>query len=128
MPCEYQIDLENSVVRCRAWGVFTHPEATATREQFTSDPTFRADFSQVYDFTDVERIDMTADQIRALGGYSPFAPRAKRAAVAPKTAIFGALRMFALQHGAGGGHTNIQVFRSLNEAEVWLGLTAGSLR
>ena len=122
MPCDYQIDLKNRVVRCRAWGIFTHPEATATRNQFTKDPAFSADFSQMYDFTGVERIDMTGDQIRALGGYSPFASGAKRAAIAPETAIFGALRMFAIQHGAGGGQTNIQVFRSLNDAEAWLGL------
>jgi hypothetical protein len=124
MPCSYRIDLENRVVRCRAWGVFTHAEATAARGRFTSDPAFRADFSQIYDFIDTERIDMTADQIRELGRNSPFGPAARRAAVAPRAAIYGALRMFAIQHEASGGKTNIEVFRTASEAEAWLGLPA----
>lgn len=123
MPSSYRIDLENRVVRCRAWGVYTHADATATRRQFTGDPAFNAGFSQVYDFSDVERIDMTVDQIRELAGRSPFASSAKRAAVAPQTAIYGQLRMFAIQHEASGGNTEISVFRSTSEAETWLGLT-----
>jgi len=126
MPSSYQIDLENGLVRCRAWGVFTHSEATATRLEFTSDPAFRSDFSQVYDFSEVARIEMTGEEIRDLGSYSPFGRYAKRAAIAPGDAIFGALRMFEIQHEASGGRTTIHVFRSTSEAEAWLGIPIAS--
>ncbi len=124
MPCGYDIDLKNKLVRCRAWGVFTHGEAVATRLQFAADPIFRADFFQIYDFSDVTSLHMTADQIRDLGRSGPFNPRARRAAVAPQTAMYGALRMFAIQHEASGGQTDIHVFRTTTEAETWLGLRA----
>jgi hypothetical protein len=127
MPSSYLIDPENRVVRCRAWGVLTHPEAVTTREQFTNDPAFSADFSQIYDLNEVERIDMTGDQIRSLAGFSSFAPHTRRAAVASQTAIYGAMRMFAIQHQAGGGNTQINVFKSIGEAEAWLGIPSGTL-
>jgi hypothetical protein len=127
MPCCYQIDSENRVVRCRAWGTFTHTEAGETRVRFTADPIFSADFLQLYDFSDVVRFEMTHDQMRDLGRWSsPFRPGARRAAVAPQTAMFGVLRMFAIQHEVSGGLTDIQVFKSTKEAEVWLGIQVDS--
>jgi hypothetical protein len=126
MPCSYEIDVANKLVRCRAWGVVTHAEATVTRLEFTADPIFSADFSQLYEFNDVADFEMTHDQMRDLGRWlSPFPPRTKRAAVAPQTAVYGVLRMFAIQHEVSGGLTEIQVFRSIDEAEMWLGLRTG---
>ncbi len=125
MPCSYQIDSESRVVRCRAWGTFTHAEAGATRLKFIADPIFSADLHQLYDFSDVVSFEMTHDQMRDLGRWSsPFKPKARRAAVAPQASIYGVLRMFAIQHEVSGGQTDIQVFRSTREAEIWLGIQA----
>jgi hypothetical protein len=122
MPCEYEIDLTRRLVRTRAWCVLTHAEVAAVRLRYTNDPAFRPDFSQLYDFRDVTKLSMTGGEIRELAGHSPFARGVRRAAIAPQTAVFGALRMFATLHEAGGGQDQIEVFRSLAEANAWLGL------
>ena len=122
MPCEYEIDLERRLVRCYAWGVLTHSEATALRERFSSDPAFNPHLFQMYDFREVTALSMTADQIRELASHSPFAPGARRAAIAPQHAVYGAARMFATEHEASVGESDIRIFRSLKEAEAWLGL------
>ena len=122
VPCDYEVDLGHRLVRVRAWGVLTHAEVSATRQRFVDDPAFNPDFSQIYDLSVVTRLAMTAVQLRELASYSPFAANAKRAFVAPGDAIYGAVRMFEIQHEVSGGQDELFVFRSIGEAEQWLGL------
>jgi hypothetical protein len=122
MPCDYEIDLQRRVVQCRGWGAVTHRDITETRLKFTHDPAFSREFFQLYDLREVSRIDIAANQIRDLASYSPFGRQARRAIVAPHSAVYGLARMFATQREAGGGREQIRVFRSLAEASEWLGL------
>jgi hypothetical protein len=122
MPCDYEIDLANRVVRARAWGVLTCAEAAATRTRFAGDPAFRPDFSQLYDFREVTRVDMTGEEIRDFARFSPFAPGARRAAVATQSAVYGVLRMLGIQREVSGGQDEIRIFKSLEDAVKWLEL------
>ncbi len=92
------------------------------RLEFTHDPAFRPEFCQLYDFQDVTDTNMSASEVRDLASYSPFSHQARRAIVAPQNAVYGKARMFAIQREAGGGQEEVGVFRSLEEANVWLGL------
>ena len=122
MPCEYEIDLTHRLVRTRAWGAVTHAELTAMRVRLTGDPAFQSDFSQLYDLREAVSLAMTADEIRELASYSHFGANSRRAIVAPKIAAFGTVRMFAIQREASGGQDEVRAFRSLAEANDWLGL------
>jgi hypothetical protein len=122
MPCDYEIDLERRLVRCRGWGAVTHADITETRLKFTHDPAFSRDFCQLYDLREVTDVDTAPGEIRDLASYAPFSRDVRRAIVAPQDAVYGAARMFALRREAGGGQEQIRIFRSLTEANAWLGL------
>jgi hypothetical protein len=122
MPSEYEIDPAHRLVRVRAWGVLTHAEVTATRVGFISDPAFRPDFSQIYDAREVTSASMTGDEIRDLASYSAFDRTSRRAFVVSTTAAYGVARMMSIQREATGGEEQIRVFRSVEDANKWLGL------
>jgi hypothetical protein len=122
MPSECEIDVPDRLVRCRAWGAVTHADITETRLKFTRDPAFHPDFFQLYDLREVTNTDIAADEIRDLASYAPFSHDVRRAIVAPQDAVYGVARMFALRREASGGQEQIRVFRSLAEANIWLGL------
>ena len=125
LPLDYQISPEYRLLRSRAWGVLTHPEITAHRLRFTSDPAFQPDFDQLYDLREVTSIAATVEQIREISSHSPFSSKSRRAIVATRDAVYGMARMFALQHET-TGLEEIRVFRSIEEAQEWLGLNADS--
>jgi len=128
MPCDYEIDLQRRLLKCRVWGAATHAEISQMRQKFTHDPAFRSDLFQLYDLRDATGLTISAGEIRDLAGYSPFSREAKRAIVAQRDAVYGAARMFALLREAGGAQEQIQVFRSLSEANAWLGLENKEIR
>jgi hypothetical protein len=122
VPSEYWIDVPHRLVRARAWGVLTHAELTKTRLGIMGDPNFLSDFSQLYDFREVTKAAVSADEIREIGGHSYFSAQSRRAILAPHGAVYGLARMFELYREAIGGREQIRVFTSGEEAEAWLGL------
>ncbi len=65
---------------------------------------------------------MTVDGVRTMVDLNPWGRGSRRAAVAPSDLAFGLARMYEaltqLEHG------EFQVFRTMNEAMEWLGLTS----
>lgn len=102
-----------------AWGVLTFADALAHRDKLLADPDFDPNFSEISDFSDVTQVAISADELRQLAGRAVFAPRARRAFVAPADQKFGLGRMF-VAHREMRGESGSAVFRSMEEALLWL--------
>ena len=78
---------------------------------------FEPSFSEIVDLTQVEKVDLQADEFLKLADkIDPFSIKAKRAFVARTSAQNHAARMHKI---LGTGRT-IEVFRSVEEAEQWI--------
>ena len=119
MPLSYVIDKKNRLVLVTATGVLTVDEILEFRRQFTSDPDFDPNFSQLGDMSGVTQVVLTADEIKMLAETSPFSLTARRAFVGERPEVYGLARMFTTVRGLRGDqHT--RVFRSRDEALAWL--------
>ena len=120
MPTDYRLDATRAVVLRRAWGALTDAESTDLYRKLQADPAFDASFCQLCDLRELTEIEATAPSLRALARIKVFDPSAKRAFVAPDDLHFGLARMlqvFAEQEGS-----EVGVFRTMREAEEWLGI------
>jgi hypothetical protein len=128
VPCDYVIDLENRLVRTRISGVVTHVELKSHQLRLMNDAAFKPEFSQLADLRDITRASVSADEVREFAGQTPFGPGTRRAVVAPGDVAYGLARMFASYREAAGGLDQVHVFRRLEDAEEWLGLSAPGAR
>ncbi len=82
-------------------------------------PSFKPDYSEIVDLTEVEELDLQADEFLKLADkIDPFSPGAKRAFVVRTLVQSHAARM----HKVLRTQRNIEVFRSIEEAERWVAL------
>lgn len=123
MPTDYSVDPAKQLVKSRAWGVLTEQESLEHYRTLSAEPGFAPTFRQLCDMRQVEEIDMSSDAIRCLAQESIFAPGAKRAFVAQSDAHFGLARMLQIFADLEG--SKVGVFRTIAEAEAWLGLEPG---
>jgi hypothetical protein len=123
MPWRYEIDPGHRLVRARAWGELTHDEITALRLRYTGDPAFQPDFSQLFDLREVTTVAATLEELQQVAGFSVFGAGAKRAFVATNPVPYAFSRMYEAYREFNGGQEEIEVFRSIEDAEKWLGLT-----
>lgn len=120
MPATYVIDQDARLVLSRAWGTLTDADLVANRDAMVADPAFDPELAQLWDFSTVDRLEITGPGVRSLAmGVSPFALTARRAIFVPHDAAFGMARMFLLMrdHDAAGA---FQVFRDREHAIAWL--------
>jgi hypothetical protein len=120
MPSDYEIDLDKQILLGRVWGVWTMQDVNEFRERAASDPDFSAQMAQLVDLADVTDIDLAVRDMVALGSSTPLGSQARRAYVAPSSAVFGMIRAYQATADEAGTHT--RVFRSMKEARAWLGL------
>lgn len=121
MAFDYEIDLDTGLLLGRVWGRWTIEDVREFRERVMSDPNFSADLHQLVDLTDVTNIDVEVRQAIDFGKSTPFGTRGLRAYVAPSDSVYGTLNaylVFADEEGA-----TSRLFRSMDEARAWLGLT-----
>jgi hypothetical protein len=121
MPCDCELDLERRWVRARAWGVVTYADAMANRKKFMSLPGFEADFCQLYDGREMTRLAMTASEVGQLAMDTVFAPTTRRAFVTPSREADELMRLFQIYRSVNAGKEQIKLFRTMEEAEAWLG-------
>lgn len=119
MPVSYVIDKQNRVVVATGTGVLTAEDIWQFRREIVRDPDFDPNLSQLGVLSAVDRIDLTADEVRVLADTSPFSLTARRALVGETAEIYGLARMFEIVRGLRGDH-HIRVFRSRDEALAWL--------
>lgn len=125
MAWSYEIDDAGGLIRFRFHGPVSDAEAFAADEALRGDPAFRPDLDQLVDMSDAEETELTPAGIRELTERPPaFSARSRRAIVVRGDLGFGLARVFQARRGRAAGE--IQVFRSLAEAEVWLSQSGAS--
>lgn len=120
MPTAYDIDAAAQVVRSSAEGRLTEQESWDHYARMKADPAFSPTFRQLCDLRQVTEIEASAPFLRTLAKRSVFAPGVRRAFVAAKDYYYGLARMLQVFAEAEG--TEVGVFRTMEEAEDWLGL------
>lgn len=119
MPEFYKIDKERRLVLTTGSGVVTLADAVSHMDKLSKDPDFDPSFSQIMDFTQVTRIELSGDDIRRLAQRTIFSPHSRRAFIAPDEVAFGIGRMFETLRSL-EGEKGIRIFRSLEEALDWV--------
>ena len=124
MPVDYAIHAERQLVHSRAWGDVTDAELLDHQRRLALDPAFDSEFSQMLDFLGVTGVKaITADGIRDVAQRQLYGPRSRRAIVAAHPVIFGLARMFASYRDVARAEEQIRVFKRLEEAWTWLGIS-----
>lgn len=121
MPSSYEIDSDHQVLFGRVWGTWTMSDVIHFREQAAADPAFSLEMPQLVDLTEVDHIELSVREVIVLAMATPLDSKTRRAYVAPSDAVYGTLR--AYQANAEGAEECSRVFRTLDEARDWLGLT-----
>ena len=113
----YRIDISHGMI-------FTSFADTVTDSDFhdflvslRQDPAFNPNFAHLVDWSQTVSFRISSAMIAAVARKELFSSQAKRAIVAPNDYIFGMARMFQMQQDG-----SLEVFRSLAEAEEWLGI------
>ena len=120
MPASYTIDTERKLVLSRIWGAPTEDEILDHGQRLRADPSFRPDFRQLLDMSELKEILISPQKVREAARDQFFSPGVRRALVAHSDAAFGMARMYAIA-SEGEGQT-IQVFREFDAAKAWLGV------
>lgn len=89
MPAFYKIDKERRLVMSSASGVFSMSDALSHTEKLSKDPDFHPSFSQIADFTQVTRIELSPDDVRILAQRSLFSPDSRRAFIVRNDHAYG---------------------------------------
>jgi len=84
-----------------------------------TDPSFKPDFSEIVDMTEVEELDLKPEEfIRLADEVDPFSLQARRAFVVHNEVQHHAARMHKILRT----QRNFSIFRSIKDAHRWLGL------
>jgi hypothetical protein len=126
MPEQHQIDMARRIVVSHAWGVFSTADLLAHYQGVAADPDFDPTFSQLVDLREVTTFSVDSDTLRSKARNPIFHPGVRRAFVGASDLAFGIARMFA-SYAASASQT-IVAFRTIDEAERWLGVDATATR
>jgi hypothetical protein len=119
MPAFYKIDKAHKLVMTTASGVFNLADGLAHQDQILKDPDFDPNYSQLVNFTNASKVDLSADDVRRLAERRVFWQCARRAILVADDLGFGFARMFEMLR-EDTGDNNIRVFRSLDDAIEWI--------
>jgi hypothetical protein len=119
MPAFYKIDKEHRLVISTGSGVFDLATALAHQDQLIRDPDFDPTYCQLFDLTQVTKVQISAEDIRKLAERSVFWRCSRRAILVAHDLEFGFARMFEMLR-ENAGEKGIKVFRKLDEALEWI--------
>jgi hypothetical protein len=119
LPITYTIDQEKRLVICTGFGLCTADDVLGCHAQLAKDAGFDPSFSQLVDGTAITQTTVTASQMRALAGESPFSLGSRRAFVVDSPLGFGLSRIYQIVRSLRGDR-HIRVFHSRGEAMAWL--------
>jgi len=129
VPISLDVVDSKRFVYARATGVLTLVDNISAFLALSVDPRFEAGFSQLCDFRDVTEARLGESEIREFvaveQGRLDLLSGARIALVAPEAFAFGLARMWEILADRMPFETH--VFRSLDEALAWLGLTQSDL-
>jgi len=124
MPASFVIDHANRLVRSKGWGVLEEADLASTQRGVREDAQFDPMYRQIYDFSDVTEIRVSATDLRFLAYNSPFSPKATRAVVVSSDVAYGMARMYGLMGDR--DPERFQIFRDRAAALRWLGVSDDS--
>lgn len=124
MPYEVTLEHERRLARIRMWGAVTPDEVRGVVAEVNAQTRERPGLSQLADLRGLTSIAaIRAGDVRAIAaGMLTASPR--RAIVTADAATFGLARMFAAVRNLKDPEEQIGVFRTMAEAEQWLGAVA----
>jgi hypothetical protein len=117
---KYKIDGKLAIVIAQAIGALTMEDVTQYRKRLQADGDFNRDFSQLMDLSGVIKVELTAEQIRAIAASPLFSSRSRHAYVVKTPAMFGLVRMYGTYTEIASGRANTQVFYGRDQAMAWL--------
>jgi hypothetical protein len=120
MPIVHTIDAARRVVQSRLWDVVTETDAWGSAAALMNDPAFDPTFSQLADMREMKQVEVDQSTVRELAVMRIFAPESRRALVVASELQYGIGRMTTSY--AEAGDQQIAVFRTVAEAERWLGI------
>ena len=123
MPVTYEIDVACRLVRVNFGGELSDEDLRTVDDSIRTDRAFVPTFRAICDLRSVTRITASVEGLRFLAQRALYLP-VRRAIVVGRDADFGVARLFEAYCEAEGG--TVEVFRSMADAEAWLGLTEGS--
>ena len=123
MPCCSKIYKERRLVVTTASGKFTFAEGVANEDRLYADPDFDPSFDHLIDGRHVTKAEISATELSSLARRSRFSPKARQALVVTSTVLYGLARMFQAYMEVSRSSESIAVFKELEKAKEWLGVT-----
>jgi hypothetical protein len=120
MPATYTIDAARGLVLSTASGTLTGDEMRGHQERLKADPDFRPDLDQLADFTGVDHLALSPQEIPQLAYNNPFREGSRRAIVVAQPLQYALVRMFQAMTESQG--PEIEIFHEVAKAKRWLGL------
>ena len=118
MPVSFHIDKMRRLVVSTATGFLTAADILAHQRRLLGDADFDPSCSQIVDCTAVTGIDLSAEDVRAVGATTIFSAHSRRSVVVTSDEQYGLFRMFQMIR-EGHGEYGIRVFRDPKEALRW---------
>jgi hypothetical protein len=116
---ECVVDAGRRLVSIKFGKTVTFSDIERYAKQLRLNPLFQPEYSEIVDLTEVEELDLQADEFLKLADkIDPFSPAAKRAFVVRTLVQSHAARM----HKVLRTQRNIEIFHSIEEAERWVAL------
>jgi len=114
---QFVIDPERRLVTVEFGKKLTAEDIARYAERLKIHPEFQPEFSEIANLTEVEEIDLQAEDFLKLADkIDPFSPKAKRAFVVQTTTQRHAARMHKLLRS----EKNFEIFESVEDAEKWV--------
>jgi hypothetical protein len=121
MPASYEIDTTRRLVISRAWGTLTAQEVREHYREMAAERAFDPSFAQLADLRAVERIAIDPPDLGREALETVFGSHSPRAFVTGTGSQYEVARMYGTY--AHFARQNVRVFRSMGDAERWLGLS-----
>ena len=122
MPIRTIIEKENGLIQTAASGRVSGAELVEYYTRLRGHPDFKRNLNEIFDASQVEQIDVTADDVRRLSAmteeYTRLGEPVKVAIVAPGDLEFGMSRMYEMLQVQ--SINTLKVFRERSAAERWI--------
>lgn len=125
MPIEYKINSELRTVFTTAWGQLSISELPEYLKRLVADSQYESTFGVLVDASALEGVGLTPEAMRHFAESTRDTAQglagARVSIYAPTDVIYGMMRMYQIIREE--APYEIQIFREMNEARRWLGLT-----
>jgi len=116
-PVEYEIDAPRRMVIVRFGKMLKFADIVRYTDGLRADPSFQPSFAEIADLSEVEELDLQADEfLRLADEIDPFLPGARRAFVARTSVQTHAARMHKILRT----QRSIEIFDSVEKAKRWI--------